>query len=208
MKKLLILLILLLIPIVYAVEPEFDCKTLGITLDKCYTQDGIFKAEFSIKGTKTPESHNKVIDIIRGIEYTVDTNQKYKTINGDVVDRGTLPADYKLTNTAGDNYLLEADIGNNSVNSLRIAYTKDDLYEYTHEMEYCYIIAQEKAIIMYGFKTCDILTSTKPVETNKVTAQVTKEVETPEKSNTVYYIVGGVLAGLIIGLFFVLRKRN
>lgn len=209
-KTVFILILLLLAGSVYASDPDFDCKTLGITLDKCYSQDGIFKAEFMVKGAKAPASYDKVINIIKGVDYTLDTNKQYKTINGDIVARGTLPYNYKLNNIVGDRYSLEADMGDNIVKSLRIAYTKDDLYEYTFEIDYCYLKASNLKIDVYGFKMCDVLSSAKPVEENKITGKVVEPVieKQDEKSNAVWYALGGVLVlGLII-LGVILKKRN
>ena len=216
MKKSLIFVVLVLLSAaVYADGDDFDCKTLGITIDKCYTQDGIFHAEFSVLGTKAPGSYEKIIDIIDGIEYTVDTEKQYKTINGDIVARGILPEGYKLTNPGGNNYLLEANMGDNTVKSLRVAYTKDDLYEYTHEMEYCYLEASRTTgIKMYGFKTCDVRASTakaadNAVQENKITAKAVEDVApAEEKSNILYYAIGGVILLAVVLIFVFGKKKN
>ena len=215
MKKSLIFVVLVLLSAaVYADGDDFDCKTLGITIDKCYTQDGIFHAEFSVLGTKAPGSYEKIIDIIDGIEYTVDTEKQYKTINGDIVARGILPEGYKLTNPNRNNYLLEADMGDNTVKSLRVAYTKYDLYEYTHEMERCYMEASELGVKMYGFKVCDVLASAakaadNAVQENKITAKAVENVEpAEEKSNILYYAIGGVILLAVVLIFVFGKKKN
>lgn len=214
MKKSLILIIFLLLASVAYANDDFDCSTLGISLDKCSNLDGVFKAEFSVLGTKAPGSYGKVIDIIKGIEYTLDTEKQYKTFNGDIVARGTLPEGYKLTSSGGNNYVLEANMGDNVVKSLRVAYTKDDLYEYTFEMERCYMEASDLKINMYGFKMCEVLKYVEPaeeakVEDNKATAKVVAEVpKTEEKNNVIYYVLGGIIVLVVAGFFIFRKKRN
>lgn len=214
MRKLVLLIIaaLFVISNANANDPDFDCRTLGITLYHCYNDNGILKAEFSVKGTKEPASYDKVIDIIKGIDYTLEATEKYESANGDFGVRTGLPKDYKITNIGGDRYKLEANMGSNIVKNMRVAYTKDDLYEYTFEIDYCYLKANNFDIDMYGYEKCEVTQATQaskePVAENKVTSKAVAPVQKEESSNLPYIIGGSVLFAIIVAGVFIFKRKS
>lgn len=190
----------------------FSCELLDINLDKCYNENGIFKAEFSfVGGPKEEYPKAKMIDIIKGIDYTLDTEKAYEDIKGNYMLRGSLPKNYKLTNLGNDKYKIEAEMKDNLVKSLRIAFTKDDYYEYTFEIDSCYATVSELKGNLYDFKRCETLSSTEGGAESQITGQAVTEIVQEgkkESSKFNYIILAVIIIILSIITFFIFKKKK
>lgn len=184
----------------------FSCQLLDIRVNSCSNENGIFKTELTVKGLKPSDlASAKVIDLIDGLDYTFSAEKPYEDINGNIMAGGSLPKNYKMTELGDDKYLFEAEMGENIVNSLRVAYTRKDSYKYIFELDECYSRASKLNGNLYGFRMCEVLNSAEIIDEGTV-----KNVEVPveEKNNFGYYFLVGILVLIILYLIFRKKKEN
>jgi len=88
----------------------FSCKLLGVNVDDCYNKNGVFTAEFSVKGLKQSESSQaRILNINKDLDYSLKANKQYIDINNFNSRKGSLPKSYSISPAGEGKYKLTYD---------------------------------------------------------------------------------------------------
>ena len=203
----------------------FNCKFLEVSVDDCYTEDGILKAFLTIKGllpSNSPLAQNQIRDPIKDMTYNLEADKPYESIDtktGLIKESkyGAIPKNAQVTQTERDHYFLFADLGkDNFVKKLAVSFGPDlqflckDIFE-TKKQDIssgkeCTLKEKEKQSI---YPTTTIPTDTSPIQpisTTPTQLQVTQPLA--KISNQ---IIIGILVFVIIALViyhFIFRMKH
>jgi len=188
----------------------FSCRLLDVSIDKCYNKDGKFVAEYTIQGLKPSNLKNaKVIDILDGVDYTIEATETYEDINNNIIRKGSLPRNYKLKEIGPNKYSLEAFFFDNEVKAFRVAFTERSDYRYHYDLHGCYTRETEGDLLNHlsAYEKCEVLESTDELP---ITGQAVKEggnLAVRENSLLIAVIIGLALIAVLIIVLIVKIKR-
>ncbi|MDP2907187.1 MAG: hypothetical protein Q8O03_04565 [Nanoarchaeota archaeon] len=129
---------------------SFSCERLGIKINDCTTSKrGDFNANLEIYGME--QSENAMLDPLKVVEYTLETQILYKDINGYTSKKGSLPLGATIKKTGDNKYSIEAQFDKYTTNHARNMWVKFNnmLPRTCSPIEYSDIILSHRQVCTY-----------------------------------------------------------
>ncbi len=102
---------------------SFSCERLGIKINDCMTSKrGDFNANLEIYGME--QSENAMLDPLKVIDYTLETQILYKDVNGYTSKKGSLPLGEVIKKTGENKYSVEAQFDKYTTNHVMNMWVK------------------------------------------------------------------------------------
>jgi hypothetical protein len=152
----------------------FTCEELNISIESCENQGDLFRAVLNVKGLE--QSKEAMMGLLQVVDFQLETENKYKDMDGKETSKGTLPEKAQAVRLEKDKYVIRYEFSSKNPNTVKILRAS-----YNTNLKYPCDTEKYPEVKFYDSIECKRVEATQEVEPKKDVAIQTQAVKEQSK---------------------------